>query len=155
MSTDFFGVVALRVVDFSADFFTDPVKVSWDLRGSDDVDKCRSLGVHWLRSLHVQYIILRSTPPTDVALRATESNFAWWIFTLTFFLSRTKKLNDLRNSAPEVLSLMVLTDTVHCQLSLLQDFFTKELQIFSGSLLKISSRCLHYAWAEKEFFTSF
>lgn len=59
MSTVFFGVVALgRVADFSADFFTD--KFSWDFRGRvvDDDDKLRSFGIHWLRSLHVQCIIL-------------------------------------------------------------------------------------------------
>lgn len=79
MSTDFFGVVDAfgREADFSADFFTDPGRVSCDLRGSvaDDVDRLRSLGVHWLRSLHVQYIILRSTPPADDD-DATKSNFA-------------------------------------------------------------------------------
>lgn len=80
MSTDFFGVTVAfgREADLSADFFTDPGRVSCDLRGSVDVDRLRSLGVHRLRSLHVQYIILRSTPPAgnDDAMMAAESNFA-------------------------------------------------------------------------------
>jgi hypothetical protein len=63
ISTDFFGVAAFgRVVDFNADFFTD--KFSWDFRGRvvDDDDKLRSFGFQWLRSLHVQCIILRWQP---------------------------------------------------------------------------------------------
>lgn len=59
--TDFLGVsVFVREDDLSEDFFTKPVRLSREVRGSvtDDDDKLPSLSIHWFRSLHVQCIIL-------------------------------------------------------------------------------------------------